>query len=101
MGVDRGGVPDGREALDQITRRDDVDAELPDELDRPGIDARNVGNRALRRIFHRHAPHARDEPLDARFELVASGVAVARSRQVRKRVAFDGVHEPAGLAAGG
>jgi hypothetical protein len=47
--------PDRFESLDEVGRRDDLDAEATDQLDRPCIDTRNIGNRIHGRILHGHA----------------------------------------------
>ena len=44
---------------------------------------------------------ARQQPLEAGLELVASGVLLRRAGQVRERIALDRVHEPARLARRG
>ena len=76
--LDRRLVPHRGESLDEIARRHHLDARLPDELDRAGVDARDVGNRAVRRVFHRHPPQPRDQPCEARLR-VARGRHTARS----------------------
>ncbi len=53
MRGDGRGIPMGLELLDQVAGGLDVDAKASDELDRPGVDARDVGDRAARRVFHR------------------------------------------------
>ncbi len=47
MTVDRTRAPGGRKALDEIARRDDIDARLPNQLHRAGVDSRDVGNCAV------------------------------------------------------
>jgi hypothetical protein len=101
MCLDRRRSPRRRKTLDEVARRYDVDAELSHELDRSRVDTRHVRNRAARRIFHRHAPHARDETLQSAFELIASGVSVGRPGEMRERVPFDRMNERAGLTLGG
>ena len=97
-------VPDGGETLDQIPRRDDrqaVAAALANELDRSGVHARDVRNRASGGVLHRHAAETRDEALQACFELLAARIALGRAGQVRERVRFNGVDKFARLAGGG
>ena len=51
-------------ATNRCTRspgRDDFDAALSDRLHRAGIDARQIRDRVLGRVFHRHASQAFDE----------------------------------------
>src|SRR5438874_1980979 len=70
------------------------------ELDRAGVDAGDVGDGALGRVFHGDAAHARHETPEPRLELVAAGIPIGRSRQMRERVALDCVDEPARRALG-
>ena len=97
MRVDRPVVPDRGKSLHEIARRHHFDARLPDELDRAGVDSRDVGDRAIGRVLHRHAPQSRDEPPETFDELSAAGVPLGRSREVCERVALDGVDERARL----
>src|SRR5262249_12843293 len=98
MRVDRRPVPCRGEALHEIARRHDFDAELPNELDGPGIDTGDVRNRTLGRVLHRDALRAGAEPLDPRLELIAPGVAFGRTGEMIERRGLDRVHEAARLA---
>ena len=69
-----------------------------DQLDRAGVDARHVGDRAVRRVFHRHALQPVEQRGQARVQLRAARVNRLRSRQVIEVVALDGVHERPRLA---
>jgi hypothetical protein len=95
------GVPHGREALDEIARRHNVHARLPNELERSGIDSGDVGNRAARRILHRDACHPVEQLPQAGFELIPARVARRRTGQVREGVLFNRVHQRARLALRG
>ena len=79
----------------------DLNAQAAYTLDGAGVHARHVGNRALRRVLHRHAPQAADEIAQPRLELLTSGVARRSARQVRERMRFDGVHQRPWRALGG
>ena len=48
--------------------------------ERPGVDARHIRNRAVRRILHRNRPHPGEERAQTGFELITSGVFRRRSR---------------------
>ena len=52
-------VPDGGEPLNKVAGGHDLDARLLHELDRAGVHARDIRDRAVRRVFHRHAPQSR------------------------------------------
>ncbi len=94
-------VPDGGELLDEVARGGDLDVELPHELDRAGVDARDVGDGALRRVLHRDPLHALEQALQPRFERGAAGVAFGGPGQMLERVRLDGVHQGARLAGRG
>ena len=95
MRGDCGRAPNGREPLDQVARRDDLDAGLPHELDRSGIHARYIRNRAAGRIFHGDAVDAGQQAAQTGLQLIAARVALGCARQMRQRVLFDRVHETA------
>ena len=99
MRVDLVVVPHGREPLHEVAGRHDTCARLPHELDRARIDARDVRNRAARRVLHRHGANAVQETLEPRLELIAPRVAFGGAGQVGERILFDGVNEPARLAS--
>ncbi len=90
-------VPDGREPLDEIAGRHHVDAQLPDALDRARIHAGDVRDRPVRRVFHRQATLALEQPAELSLELEASRVAGGRPGQVREGPRFDLVNQPARL----
>ncbi len=75
--------------------------ELPHQLDRAGVDPRDVRDGALRRVLHRDPPHALEQALQPQLELLAAGIAVGGAGQVRERVRLDGVHQGARLAGRG
>ena len=102
VSIDRGLVPDGREPLDEIAGRHDVDAELANQFDRARIDASQIGNRALRRIFHRDASHPGQQLAQSGLELrpgprtVKSCRAGDRARRVRWHARAPGVRRTPG-----
>ena len=91
-------------AANRCTRSPDDTTSTPalsDELDRAGVDARDVRDRAFGRVLHRHALQSRPAVAQAVIELFAAGIPLGRARKVCERVALDGVDEPARLAGGG
>ncbi len=98
---DRRVVPGRLEALHQIPRRRDLHAACPHHLDGPGVDARDVGDRAQRGVLHRDALHALENLGEAGVELFTAGVDHLAARQVVQREALDGVNQGARLAVRG
>ena len=94
-------VPDRREPLDEIARRDHLDAGRAHELDRARVDARDVRDRAVRRVLHRDAPQPLQQLPEPGFELVAARVPLGRAGKMRERVPLDGMDQPARLAGRG
>jgi hypothetical protein len=94
-------VPDGGELLDEVARGNDFDAELLDQLDRAGVDPRDVRDRAPRRILHRDAAHALQQLLQPRLERGASGIAEGSAWKVREGVRFDRMNKGARFAGCG
>jgi len=99
--LDRGGVPDGGETLDQIAGRDDLRTRLADELDGAGVNPGDVGNRAPGGVFHRHAADAGEQRPQAGLELIAAGILRRRSGQMSQRIFFDLVDEAPRITGGG
>ena len=93
MGRDRVRVPAGLEPLDEIARRHHVDAALADALDRPGVDARDIGDGALRRVLHREPPAAAQQGVEPGGERLASCVDQLLAGQLVEIVRFDRVHQ--------
>src|ERR1700719_3110970 len=58
------------EALNQVGRRDDLDAVRTHHLDRARIDARYLRNRASGRVVHRDSPRALEHGAERREHLV-------------------------------
>ena len=94
-------VPARLEQLDQIARRHDLDAERSHQLDRAGIDARDIGIGVARHVFHGHplgalhrAPHAGFEFLPAQIDSLRAGHMIERRR-------LDAVDQLARLALAG
>ena len=94
-------VPDRREPLHEIARRHHVHTGLAHELDCAGVYPGNVWNRAVCRVFHRDAPHAAEQAVQPGFQLIAAGVALGRTGQVRERIFLDRVDQGSRLAGGG
>ena len=89
--VDRVRVPDGGEALDQIAGRDDLGARLTHQLDRAGVDARDIRDRARGEYSIATRRDAGQQRAQAGLELIAAGVlrsscpAGARASSFRSR----------------
>ena len=62
---------------------------MADELHRSGIDARDVWNRAVGGILHRHSMQPGEKATKTGLELLTSGVPFGLSRQMSQRVALD------------
>jgi hypothetical protein len=58
MGREGGLVPDRLEALDEVARRDDLDAVRADQLDGAGVHPGQVGDGAVLRVLHGQPPAA-------------------------------------------
>ena len=92
--------PDRLETLREISRRDDRRPALPDRFDRPGVDARHVGDGVARRILHRHSLDTLQQVAKPCRQLLSSGVHVLFAGQLIEIMALDGVHQPARRALG-
>ena len=79
-------VPHGREPLDEIAGRHDLDAALAHELDRAGVDARRHREWRSRASTPSPRAAARRAAAQARFELLASGIPFGRPGQMSERV---------------
>src|SRR5437867_8282431 len=95
MSCNRGFIPYSRKALNEIPRGHNLDAGLTHELDGPGIDARDVWNRAARRVLHRDALDGTEQPAKSGLELIASRVSLRGARQVGECVLLDRMHQSA------
>ncbi len=100
MRGDLGVAPHGGKTLHEIPGRNDVDPQPPDELDGAGVHARDVRDRAARRILHRDAMDAIEQPAETLLELLTAGVSIGRAGEVGQRVGLDRMHELAWLAVG-
>ena len=101
VGRDRPLVPHRRKPLDEISRRDDLDARDAHQLNRAGVDPRDVRDGALGRVFHRDAPQTLQQLAEPGLELVAARVALGGAGEMRQRMALDGMNQSARLAGRG
>src|SRR4029453_17709298 len=70
VGIDGRLVPHSGEPLDEIGGRYDLDSQVADELHRSGIDPRDVWNRAVGGILHRHSMQPSEKATKTGFELL-------------------------------
>ena len=94
-------VPDRFEPLHQITGRGHVDPASPHELQRAAIDPRDIGNRAVARILHRHPRHAAQQLRQSFIELLTAGVYRLFPGKRIERSALDCVDQPSRLTCCG
>ena len=91
------GSPRRLESLHEIAGRDDRHAAPAHGLGRSRVQPRQIRNRAVGRILHRHRRDAVEQARQRRFELLAPGVHRLRAGQGIEVVALDGVHHAARL----
>ena len=94
-------VPDRRETLDEIARRDHFDARCANELDRAPVDARDVWDRTV----GEYSMATRRRPCSSRRSPASSwsrpAVPLGGARKMGERAPLDGMDQPAGLAGCG
>ncbi len=78
-------IPGRLELLDQVARGDDLDAEVADQLDYPGIHARHVRVGDPGRILHRDATAVLHHVRNAGLQLLPGEVHRLRARQLVER----------------
>ena len=93
MRRDRLAVPARLEALHEIARRHHFHSAIADVLDRARVHARQVGDRALRRVLHGEAPDTVEQRVEPGSEGFATCVHELFSGQLVEIVRLDGVHE--------
>jgi hypothetical protein len=86
--------------LDEVSRRKDFDPSRPHRLGRAGVDAGDVGNRTERRVLHREALHAGQEPVQAGVELLTARVHNSLTWKLVEIVTLDRMDETAWRSVG-
>ena len=94
-------IPARLEHLHEVAGRNHVDTAGTDQLDRAGIDPRNVRVGVAGHIFHGHPACAADQRRDASFQLLPAQIRPCRAGQMIQRMRLDAMLQLAGFTVCG
>ena len=98
MGRQRVIIPHRFEPLHQIARRVHFDSTLSNQLNRAGINSRDIWDGALRRIFHRNTLHSGQQSCEFCIELFPSRIRRLAAGQGIEGLPLDRMNQPFRLA---